>query len=77
MRYDSSQVGIICVHTISALFRSYFGELYGSVQQMYENTFHWRLLCTVYQTALSGLGVVHVVKIAVRYLPGIIYVNTA
>ena len=37
----------LCTHSLSALFGSYFGELYRSVQQVYENSVRCRLLCTV------------------------------
>ena len=38
----------LCTHSLSALFVSYFGLLYRSVQQVYENSVRCRLLCTVW-----------------------------
>ena len=37
----------LCAHIVRALFGSYFGELYRSVQQVYENGVGIRLLSTV------------------------------
>ena len=38
----------LCTHSLSALFAYYFGELYRSVQQVYENAVGCRLLQTVW-----------------------------
>ena len=38
----------LCTHNLSALFVYYFGELYISVQQVYENAVGFRLLSTVW-----------------------------
>ena len=37
-----------CTHSLSALFGYYFGELYRSVQQVYENALGCRLFHTVW-----------------------------
>ena len=37
----------LCIHNLSALFGYYFGELYISVQQVYENGVGFRLLSMV------------------------------
>ena len=37
-----------CTHSLRALFGYYFGALYRSVQQVYENTVGFRLLSTVW-----------------------------
>ena len=38
----------LCAHSLSVLFGSYFGELYRSVQQVYENVVSFRLLSMVW-----------------------------
>ena len=60
----------LCTHSLSALFRSYFGELYGSVLLVYKNSVPCRVLCTVWLTAVGNLGVVHLVYSVLRDLPG-------
>ena len=59
----------LCTHSLSELFRSDFGELYRSVRRVYENTFRCRFFATAWWTAVSGLGVVHLVYKALRDLP--------
>ena len=60
----------MCTHSLSALFGYYFGELYISVQQVYENVVGFRLLSMVWGTGVSGFGVVHLLYNALRDLPG-------
>ena len=59
----------LCTHNLSALFGYYFGELYISVQQVYENPVGFRLLSTVWCITVGGLGVVHLLYNALRDLP--------
>ena len=59
----------LCTHSLSEHFSSDFGELYRYVQKVYENAVHCRLLYMVGRTAVSGLGVVHLVYNALRHLP--------
>ena len=37
----------LCTHSLGALFGYYFGELYRSVQQVYDNVVGFRLLSVV------------------------------
>ena len=49
----------LCTHSLIPLYGYYFGELYISIQQVYENPVGFRLLSTVWCSALGGIGVVH------------------
>ena len=60
----------LCTHSLSALFGYYFGELYISVQQVYENAVDFRFLTTVWLTDVSSLGVVHLLYNTLWDLPG-------
>ena len=60
----------LCTHSLSATFGSYFGELYRSVQQVYENGVGFRLFSMVLRTDVNGLGVVHLLYSPLQDLPG-------
>ena len=57
-------------NSLSALFGSYFGELYRFIQKVYENSVRCRVLCTVWLTAVGSLRVIHLVYSVLRVLPG-------
>ena len=60
----------LCTHNLSALYGYHFGELYISVQQVYEDAVGIRLLSTVWCTTVGGLGFVHLFYNALRDIPG-------
>ena len=66
----------MCLHSLSELFGSEFGELYRYVQKVYENAVPCRLFAMDWETPASNIGLVHLLYEALRDLPVRFYLCT-
>ena len=65
-----------CLHSLSKLFGSKFGEMYRYVQNVYKSSVHCRLFSMAWGGPASNIGLVHLLYEALRDLPVRYYLCT-